>query len=398
MKRYALIAFVSLLASLHNSAAHEPITTKVTFNKEIARILQRSCWGCHAPGKIRSDIALATYEEARPWAKAIKEEVLERRMPPYQAVKGYGLFKHDYLLPQRDIELIVSWVEGGAPRGNLNDYPKPKPAWALGKPDALLQPDAPAEINKAEEVRCYSLATNFAEDRWINAFDFVPGNAAIVQRAAYLIETPANKAACDINTISPDLLGTWQPNEAPLQFPHDTARRLSAGARIKLIVHYRQTNPDDKANDQSQLGFYFSHEHERQPRALRNLWLKPLTTTLLVSDKPQRVLASQTITAATEAVAIRPLLFPFGTSIQATAHFPNGTSEVLIWAKDYHFAWQPLYVFRKPVALPKGTRLEITAYLDNSENNPRNPDEAPRSVTFKEPLCELLTAPLALQR
>ena len=390
MKRYVLIAFIFLLASFHTSSAHDPITTKVTFNKEIARILQRSCWGCHAPGQVRGDIALTTYEEARPWAKAIKEEVLERRMPPYQAVKGYGLFKHDYLLPQRDLELIISWVEGGAPRGNVNDYPKPKEAWALGKPDALLQADAPAEINKAEEVRCYSLPTNFTEDRWINAFDFVPGNAAIVQRAAYLIETPANKAACNINTISPDLLGTWQPNEAPLQFPHDTARRVPAGATIKLIVHYRQMNPDDKATDQSQLGLYFSHES--RPRALRTLWIKPLATTLPVSDKPQRVTATQTITTPTQAVAIRPLLFPFGTSLQATAYFPNGTSEVLIWAKDYRFAWQPLYVFRQPVALPKGTRLEVTAYFDNSENDSRNLAEANKPVLFNKALCELVTA------
>ena len=372
-----------------SSSAHDPITTKVTFNKEIARILQRSCWGCHAPGQIKSDISLTTYEEARPWAKAIKEEVLERRMPPYQAVKGYGVFKHDYLLPQRDIEIIVSWVEGGAPRGNVNDYPKPKDIWMLGKPDVILQPELEAEITKQEEIRCYSLPTNFTEDRWVNAFDFVPGNAAIVYRAAFSLETPTNKTACDINAVNAETLGSWQPNQAPLEFPHDTARRLPADAHIKLIVHYRQANEADKQTDRSQLGLYFAHTP--QPKALRNVWLKPLATTLPVSDKPVRVTATQTMMAATEAVAIRPLLFPYGDSLQATAYYPDGASAVLLLVKDFRFAWQPLYVFRQPVTLPKGTRLEVTTYLNNSEDNPRNPHDPAQKITFAEPVCELLT-------
>src|SRR5262249_36816453 len=91
-----LFAFLLVAASLPlTGAAHEPIATKVMFNKEVIRILERNCLACHAPGKIKSDIPLTTYEEARPWAKAIKEEVLEKRMSPFQAVKGYGSFIHD---------------------------------------------------------------------------------------------------------------------------------------------------------------------------------------------------------------------------------------------------------------------------------------------------------------
>src|SRR5262249_32961177 len=121
----SLFAFLLFApASPRVGGAHEPITTKVTFNKEVIRILEGNCLACHAPGKIQSDIPLTTYEEARPWAKAIKEEVLEKRMSPFQAVKGYGSFVHDYTLPKRDVELLVSWIEGGAPRGETKDYPK----------------------------------------------------------------------------------------------------------------------------------------------------------------------------------------------------------------------------------------------------------------------------------
>ena len=101
--------------------AHEPITTKVRFNKEVVRILQRNCLGCHRPGGIA--MSLATYDEARPWAKAIKEELLEKRMPPWHPVKGFGEFRNAPELTQRDIDLIVNWVEGGAPKGDEKDLP-----------------------------------------------------------------------------------------------------------------------------------------------------------------------------------------------------------------------------------------------------------------------------------
>src|ERR1044072_1191171 len=118
------------------SFAHEPITTKVRVNKEVVRILRRSCLGCHHPGGIA--MSPAAYEEARPWAKAIKEEMLEKRMPPWHAVKGYGEFRNAPLLTQREIDLIVNWVEGGAPKGDDKDLPA-QPLysndWSPGKHD-----------------------------------------------------------------------------------------------------------------------------------------------------------------------------------------------------------------------------------------------------------------------
>src|SRR5712692_2867876 len=89
--------------------AHEPITTKITFTREIVRILQPNCLGCHRPGGLA--MSLATYEEARPWAKAIKEEVLEKRMPPWHAVRGYGEFRNAPSLTQRDVDILVNWIE-----------------------------------------------------------------------------------------------------------------------------------------------------------------------------------------------------------------------------------------------------------------------------------------------
>jgi hypothetical protein len=372
------------------SQAHEPITTKVTFNKEIASIFQRSCWGCHSAGQFKADIPLTTYEEARPWAKAIKEEVLEKRMPPYQAVKGYGSFAHDYILPQREIELIVSWVEGGAPKGEAKHYPKAQDGWVLGQPDLLLQPEHEVKLSgEGEEVaRCLSLPTGLAQTRWVRGFDFRPGNGTLVYRASIEIEKSAaapKGAAC--GEAAGEALGYWQPGQPAWQFPAGLARELPADARLRLKIYYRLNG--DAATDRSQLALYFAKE--ATPKAVRSVVLTPAPAKLGVKDELQPVKASFTLTETAQAVAVRPLLFPFGQSVEVTAHRPDGSSEVLIWARNYRFDWQPSYVFKRPVALPRGTRIEATGYLENSNDNPNNPNETAKEITFNGPLCELLT-------
>ena len=108
-------------------AAHEPITTKLTWTQEISRIVYKHCAGCHREGGA-APMSLIAYDEARPWAKAIRDEVLERRMPPWGAVKGFGQFRDDQSLTEPEIEMLVLWVEGGAPRGD-DIYLPPVPAF-----------------------------------------------------------------------------------------------------------------------------------------------------------------------------------------------------------------------------------------------------------------------------
>src|SRR5689334_22698499 len=109
-----------------NAFAHDPITTKLTWSREVSRIVYKHCATCHRDGG--TAMSLLTYQDARPWAKAIKEEVLERRMPPWGAVKGFGQFEHDQGLTQEEVSVITDWVEGGAPEGDPKYYPeKPLP-------------------------------------------------------------------------------------------------------------------------------------------------------------------------------------------------------------------------------------------------------------------------------
>jgi len=119
----SILFFVTLAGA---ASAHDVITTKITFDREIIRIVQARCASCHRAGG--SAFSLMTYDEARPWAKAMQEEVLERRMPPWGAVKGFGDFRDDQALTPEQVELIADWVEGGAPEGEPKDLPAPPKA------------------------------------------------------------------------------------------------------------------------------------------------------------------------------------------------------------------------------------------------------------------------------
>jgi len=385
-----IFSFLAILIFARRSDSHDPITTKVMFNKEIVRIFQRHCLACHDSGPV-TNISLATYAQARPWAKSFKEEVLEKRMPPYQAVKGFGRFHDDYTLTQLEIDQIVSWVEGGAPKGDDKDMPPSLPAggWSLGQPDLMLEPASEVRIaaGEGDEYRCITLGTNLKEDRWVTAVDFRPGNGLNVHCATFGIDLSQVR---DQSDHSPDCaganrLGAWMPGQAVNRLPKNVARLLPAGARIVMRIHYHKTK--EAVSDQSSLGLYFGRDQAMKP--LRTIALAAPDIEIPAGAERYHVKVSYTMREAAKAIAIRPLLFPFAKSVEVTAHWPDGTIEVLIWAKDHRYDWQPDYTFKKPVTLPKGTRIEVTAYLDNSNNNQNNPNNPARAVRFASALCEL---------
>ena len=117
---------------------HAFYTTKITWSSDVSRVVYRNCVSCHHPGG--SSFSLMTYREARPWAEDIKLQVLERRMPPWNAVKGFGEFKGDRGLPQEDLEIIGEWVDGGEPEGNPA-YMPPAPEFVANSSDQSQQPD-----------------------------------------------------------------------------------------------------------------------------------------------------------------------------------------------------------------------------------------------------------------
>src|SRR5712692_6856284 len=121
MKRSVLFTFVAMIAMCAAAQAHDIITTPVTWDREISRIFYSRCVACHREGG--AAFSLLEYKETFPWRTAIKEEVLERRMPPWGAVKGFGDFRNDQALTPEQLELITSWSQGGSPEGVPADLP-----------------------------------------------------------------------------------------------------------------------------------------------------------------------------------------------------------------------------------------------------------------------------------
>ncbi len=152
--RLLFIAGLIFTGTCSRASAHDVITTKVTWTREISRLVYKRCAQCHREGG--RAFSLITYQDARPWAKAIKEETLERRMPPWGAVKGFGEFRDDQGLSQEELELIAGWVEGGAPEGDLATLPKPpenpKPTVKSAKPGTEILVDGTLALAKALTV------------------------------------------------------------------------------------------------------------------------------------------------------------------------------------------------------------------------------------------------------
>lgn len=368
------------------------------FNRDIIRILQRNCLGCHAPGKIKADIPLTSYEDARPWAKAIKEEILERRMTPYQAVKGYGNFVHDYGLTQREIELMISWIDGGAPRGEAKDYPANDigrlilgKEWALGEPDLILEPEQEIKLtpDTSDVTHCIKLPTGLKSDRYLTAIDFQPGNGAVVHHASFALKLKSDSQSCDGGELS---FAQWTPAQPPGRLPAGYGQLIPAESNLVVKINYRSRG--EQTVDRSRVGLYFSRAIVK--KTIRNLLISPAAKVAIpANDEAFRIQATLKLDGPVELVSIRPLLFPFASSIEATVIRPDGSSEVLIWVRNYRFDWQPSFFFKNPVALPRGARIEVTGYLDNSEQHRNATRQSSSLVSFQEALCELAYAPSA---
>jgi len=152
--------------------AHEPVTTSLTWTQEISRIFYARCLSCHSE---KSPIPLVAYDQVRPWAKAIRDEVLERRMPPWGAVRGFGEFRDDASLTLPEIEMIVYWVEGGAPKGEDIYLPETPDA----KKPQYNKPRLGFVITNGYRLRRDFIATGISpsqvtEDGWIQVSAVLP--------------------------------------------------------------------------------------------------------------------------------------------------------------------------------------------------------------------------------
>jgi hypothetical protein len=336
--------------------SHKPITTNILFKNEIAQIFQRKCFQCHSDNNLA--MSLTTYTDARPWARAIREEVLDRQMPPWQAVPGYGHFANDLSLNTREKEIILSWADGGAPSGVLKVeesippvFVPAAPAWDHGEPDLVLPIGTGHTITNGSpfEIKRVIVATNLAGSKRVRAIGLKQGDRRVVRHASFY------------DGVTGRWLGGWTPWQTLSSFAHDTAVVLPAGAKIAVEIGYIGT--DEDVTDTSELGLYFA---EGNGPAADALSIKAPETTVPPSATAQRVRVETKLAADTTFVAFWPEPGKGATSIEITATAPDGMMTPLLWINEYRPAWRSPFYLAAPVTLPRGTRVVMTTYFDNA--------------------------------
>jgi hypothetical protein len=350
-------------------AAQADTSAAPTFHKNIEPILQKHCQECHRPGEA-GPMPLLTYAQTRPWAKAIRSAVLSGKMPPWHADSHSGKFLNDLSLPRCDKEALIAWIDAGAPEGRAADAPAPRKfteGWRIPKPDVVFE--MPEEFtvpaNGAVEYQYFPVATNFAEDKWVEAVEVRPGDRAVVHHAIVVTGSPDDY-------YSQDYLAGYAPGMMPQVWKPGQARLIKAGAHLIFQMHY--TANGKAAHDRTKIGLVFA----KKPATEQIVAMQAAAHRLAIpaGDPHYRVLASAMIDEPCSLVGLRAHMHLRGKAFTFRAIYPSGVSETLLEIPRYDFNWQPYYYLETPKSLPRGTRIEAIGVFDNSVNNPANPNPA----------------------
>ncbi len=374
-----------LTIALLSASAFAAKPAAVTFHKDVLPILQTKCQGCHRPGEA-APMPFLTYQQTRPFAKAIREAVATKRMPPWFADPHVGKFTNDWSLSPAEIQTLSTWAESGAPAGNAKDA-KPNPTFATGwripQPDLVVQLPEPYEIPASGTIDyVYTIVpSGLTEDRWIQFAEPRPGNRALVHHVIAFIrepgspwfaEYPVNKSFIPKKTTKGGPSGYitgYAPGSMPYTLRPGQAALLKAGSDIVFQMHY--TANGTPGTDQSKIGLVFAKEPPKQ--AVHTLWLQNSKFVIPPGVDNYPVATSVTLGTDVELLDSTPHMHVRGKAATLKAVYPTGEEEKLLSAR-YDFNWQLSYQYAPGKIVPKGTRLEAVSFYDNSPNNKHNPD------------------------
>jgi hypothetical protein len=363
----------ALLVLLGVSTAVRAADAVPTFTKDVAPIMYKSCVECHRPTMF-APMSLMTYEDARPWLRSIKQRVSARSMPPWGSDQPHGIFKNDPRLSEAEVATIVSWIDGGAPKGDIKDMPTAPvfvDGWTIGKPDAVfaMTEDYKIPATGAIEYQYIRIPVNLPEDRWIQAIEIKPGARAQVHHVLAYTQ-PAGEPIKPGGALGPTNIGGVTPNKPGVVFEPGVARLLRSKQDIILQMHY--TTNGKEATDRTEVGIIFAKDAPKK-LASGGMALNPRFV-IPAGDGNAEVRAVQNIVQDTLVTNLTPHMHVRGKDMTYIAHYPDGTDETLLSVPRYDFNWQITYQLATPKVLPKGTRVEVIAHYDNSTGNKYNPD------------------------
>ena len=388
------ILAISLLSTSAMMAAGAP----VTFYRDVLPIFQQRCQQCHRAGEV-GPMPLVTYEHARPWAKAIKQAVLTKKMPPWNVAGGTGKYRNDPSLSPQEIETLVAWVDSGAPAGDPRDAPPPRTfaeGWTIGQPDLVFEMPEPFQVpaNGTLEYMYVIVPTGFREDKWMSAAEVRPGNRAVMHHANVYIREPGSSWLRDYAagkifvpgekgervgtggnssagaSVREQVIAGYIPGRPAKQEAPGYGLLIPAGSDLVFQLHY--TANGKPATDRTRIGFVLA----KTPPVKRVIRIQASNAgfTIPPGDANYPVSGSVKVGIDCELIAAYPHMHYRGRSMTLTAEYPTGEKDELVRVPKYDFNWQLVYELSRPRQLPKGTILQADGHFDNSPNNRMNPD------------------------
>ncbi|MBX3414085.1 MAG: tetratricopeptide repeat protein [Pirellulales bacterium] len=370
-----------------------PVATPSTY-ADVAPILAARCAACHRAGQ-SAPFALATYDDAVQWSKMIREVVLERRMPPWHADERYGHFANDRRLSQNEIDQLVAWIDGGLVPGDA-DVEAGKlasvPAWEIGSPEAVIQIAEPFQV-PASGVLSYDYlslspdvtAQVFDRDRWIEAAQLKPSNAAVVHHMTLAVVPPGARSNPDDATPLP-MLAAWAPGDPVFRYPPGTALRIPKDSTLMFEVHHV---PNGTAT-QNQPSVAFSFSDTPPEREVRLATHDHLSLNIPPGEQDYHAETHSTFAVDSLILGLYPHAHFRGKSFSFEVTYPDGQRETLLSVPRFDFNWQTFYWLQEPKRIPAGAKLKCVAHYDNSRYNLNNPDPTANVHTGSQSTDEMM--------
>jgi hypothetical protein len=341
--------------------ADDPVSTSVTFNREIIRIVQRKCEPCHAPGGLA--MSLSDYRDARAWGRAIREELVEHRMPPAIVARGYGRYETDPTLNAREMATFLTWLDGGMPRGDEGDRPATRvTADPLDDVDSgagirLSLPPQTVPAGQDLIVRRVTIGAGAAAGRAVSRVQFRPGNRRLLRGAVVFAAPPGA-----VSGAKPPVrwIGAWLPWQHAAVPPAGYAFDLPQSSDLVVDLYYRSA--DSESIDQSAIDLSFA------PDAAGGR-IDEVAMEASGRGSPN-IRDRMAVARPTTVWAIHPMLDSSTTSMELRAERPDKSVEVLLWIPKARAEWPLALVMREPVLLPAGSTLSLVAETDPSTSAP----------------------------
>ncbi len=394
-------------AARQSSSAPAP---QITFNRDIAPIIFRSCAACHRPAEA-APFSLLDYSGVKKHARQIAEVTQSRAMPPWLPEPQKLKFADELRLADSEINLIERWVEQGTVEGNPADLPSPPKfveGWRLGKPDLILMADKPLTLppSGTDTYWNFIFPVPIQETRWVKAVEIRPGDKRYVHHANILVDREGSsrkreaepgagfggmEIRIESQVFDPDShLLFWKPGTVPYVEPEGMALRLDKGTDLILNTHLQPSGKPEVI--QPSIGLYFTpHPATKLPMLLQ--LENDVKLDIPAGQKDFLVTDDFTLPIDVELMAIYPHAHYLGKDIQALATLPDGTKQTLIHIPHWNLNWQAVYRYAEPVRLPKGTKVSLRYVYDNSEENPLNPNHPSERIVAgnrsRDEMCHL---------